>query len=255
MRQRPQRAMQRESPGADGGARVGDGAFPNTRWTVVLEAQDDTPGALAAFCQAYWNPLFCFARRMNQDIADAEDLTQAFFTRLLARDLLLQAQRERGRLRSFLLKSFRNFIAEEERRQGAQKRGGGQAALRIDSPEADAHLELEPLENTTPELEYERAWARQLLHQTLARLESDYSTAGNAALFEALRDMIVEGSADMPLQAIADTLGRSEASVRFAAFKLRQRYRAVLRELVADTVAEPDEIDDELAHLRSLFHH
>jgi RNA polymerase sigma factor (sigma-70 family) len=246
--------MQRDGPSRNGGTGGNDGAFPNTRWTVVLEAQDDTPGALAAFCQAYWNPLFCFARRMDLRVADAEDLTQAFFTRLLARDLLLQARRERGRLRSFLLKSFSNFIAEESRRQGAQKRGGGQPVLRIDSAGADARLELEPLENTTPELEYERAWARQLLRQTLARLESDYAAAGNGALFEALRDMIVDGSAEKPLQAIADELGRSEASVRFAAFTLRQRYRAVLRELVADTVAEPDEIDDELAHLRSLFH-
>src|SRR5687768_18491471 len=123
--------MRQQSSGTDG-SHHGAAEFPQTRWSVILDAQDDSPAGLTTFCRAYWFPLYSYARRMNLSVADAEDLTQSFFERLLSRDLLAHARRERGRLRSFLLRSFKNFAAEEWRKQGAQKRGGAQPILPMD---------------------------------------------------------------------------------------------------------------------------
>jgi len=218
---------------------------------MVLEAQDDDPAALAAFCRAYWYPLYSFARRMGVD--DPEDLVQSFFERLLSRDVLGHARRERGKLRNFLLRSFTNFAAEEWRKSGAQKRGSGQPALEIDALLADERYAVEPHDATTPELEYQRAWARELLRQAMEKLGNAYAAAGNRGIFEALRDQLAEGSADRSHQQIAASLGMTEGSVRFAAFKLRRRYRAVLQEIVAETVTSLDEVEAELAHLRTLF--
>lgn len=219
----------------------------------MLEAQGDSPEALAQFCRAYWFPLYTYARRMNLGVADAEDLTQAFFERLLSRDVLGQARRERGRLRSFLLHAFRNFASEEWRRRGAQKRGGGKPVVEIDALSAEERFALEPHDHVTPEVEYERAWARELLRQAVHKLERNYEAAGNGAVFRALRDQLTDGAPDQSYSGIAASLGMSESAARFAAFKLRQRYRAALREIVAETVAGEDEVEDELSHFRSLF--
>ena len=188
-------------------------------------------------------------------IADAEDLTQAFFERLLLRDVLCHARQERGKLRNFLLRSLTNFAAEEWRKRGAQKRGSGQPVLEIDALSAEERYALEPHDATTPDLEYERAWARELLRQALDKLAADYKEVSNEEVFGALRDQLAEGSADQSYQNIAAALGMSEGSVRFAAFKLRQRYRAALREIVAETVTSMEEVEAELAHLRTLFQH
>jgi len=227
------------------------GAFPATRWSVVLNAQDDDPAALAALCRAYWFPLYSFARRKG--LADPEDLTQAFFERLLSREILGHARQERGKLRNFLLRAFANFAAEEWRRRGSQKRGGGQPVLEIDALSADERYAMEPHDATTPELEYERAWARELLRQALDKLGHAYAAAGNAGVFGALRDQLAEGSNENSYGRIATSLGMTEGSIRFAAFKLRQRYRATLHDIVAETVADVGEVEAELAHLRTLF--
>lgn len=219
----------------------------------MLEAQGDSAEALAQFCGTYWFPLYTFARRMNLGVADAEDLTQSFFERLLSRDLLGQARRDRGRLRSFLLHAFKNFATEEWRRKGAQKRGGGRPVVAIDALSAEERYALEPHDRATPEVEYERAWARELLRQAVDRLGRDYDAAGNGAVFRALRDQLTEGALGRGYLEIATTLGVSESAARFAAFKLRQRFRGVLREIVAETVAAEDEIDDELSRFRALF--
>jgi RNA polymerase sigma-70 factor (ECF subfamily) len=228
-------------------------AFPKTRWSVVLDAQENDPAALATLCGAYWYPLYSYARRMG--IAEAEDLTQSFFERLLLRDVLAHARRERGKLRNFLLRSLTNFAAEEWRKRGAQKRGSGQPALEFDALSAKERYALEPHDATTPELEYERAWAREILRQALDKLGAAYKEAGNDEVFGALRDQLVEGSTDQSYESIAASLGMTEGSIRFAAFKLRQRYRAALREIVAETVTGMEEVEAELAHLRTLFQH
>jgi RNA polymerase sigma factor (sigma-70 family) len=218
---------------------------------MVLDAQDENPAALAAFCRAYWYPLYSYARRMG--LGEPEDLVQAFFERLLARDLLAHARRDRGKLRSFLLRSFTNFAAEEWRKSNAQKRGSGQAALAIDALQAEERYALEPHDAKSPDLEYERAWARELLHQAMDKLGQAYSKTGHSGVFEALRDQLAEGTVRRSHQEIAANLGMTEGSVRFAAFKLRQRFRETLREIVAETVSNLDEVEAELAHLRTLF--
>ncbi len=231
----------------------GGSTFPRTRWSVVLNAQGDDPEALATFCSAYWFPLYSYARRMGLGVSDSEDLTQSFFERLLSRDILVHARRERGRLRSFLLRTFKNFSAEEWRKQGAQKRGGNTPIHALDALSAEERLALEPRDRATPEIEFERAWSRELLRNALEKLETAYVASGNGAIFGALRDQLAEGSSEQSYKEIAVALGVSEASARFAAFKLRQRFRATLREIVAETVASESEIEDELAYLRTLF--
>jgi DNA-directed RNA polymerase specialized sigma24 family protein len=228
-------------------------AFPPTRWSVILDAQDDDPAALATFCRSYWFPLYSNARRTGRSVADAEDLTQSFFERILSVDFLGQARRERGRLRGFLLRSFNNFAAEEWRKRGAQKRGGGQRELAFDALSAEERLALEPSDHVTPEVEYERAWARELLRQALAKVAADYEGAGNGGLFHAMRDQLTEGSSESSYRGLAESLGLSEASARFAAFKLRQRYRLAVHELVESTVASPEDVEKEMVHLRLLF--
>lgn len=230
-----------------------NGEFPRTRWSVILDAQEEEPGALATFCQTYWFPLYSYARRMNANAADAEDLTQAFFERLLSRDVLGQARRERGKLRSFLLRAFTNFASEYRRRNHAQKRGNGQPLIEIDALELEERFALEPPDKVTPEVEYERTWARELLRQSLTRLEAQYQSDGKGAIFHALRDQLAEGSSEQAYEAIGNSLGLTEASTRFAAYKLRQHYRAILHEIVAETVATDDEVEAELTHLRALF--
>jgi RNA polymerase sigma factor (sigma-70 family) len=228
-------------------------AFPNTRWSVVLDAQGEDAAALALFCRAYWFPLYCCARRMGKSVDDAEDLTQAFFERLLARQLLEHAKRDRGKLRSFLIASFTRFAAEEWRRSAAQKRGGATPLLEIDAMSAEERYALEPHNDTTPETEYERAWARELLRQALARLETHYRTEGKGPVFDAFRDQLVEGVTDRPHKETAAALGLTEASARFAVFKLRERFRGALCEVVAETVESRDEVDGEIAYLSTLF--
>jgi RNA polymerase sigma-70 factor (ECF subfamily) len=219
---------------------------------MVLDAQDGDPAALATLCGAYWFPLYCYACRKG--MPDPEDVVQSFFERLLSRDVLGHARRERGKLRSFLLRAFTNFAAEEWRKHGAQKRGGGRPLLEIDGLSAEERYALEPDHGETPELEYERAWARELLRAALERLRAAYEAAGNGSIFGALRERLAGSEEDVSYQAIAASLGMSEGAIRFAAFKLRQRYRATLQEIVAETVTGMDEVEAELAHLRNLFH-
>lgn len=229
------------------------GAFPNTRWSVILEAQNEDPAALAHFCRAYHFPLYSYARRRGMSVTDAEDLTQSFFERLLSRELLGQARRERGKLRTFLLRSFTNFATEYWRKQQAQKRGSGQPLVEMDALQLEERFALEPQDNVTPEVEYERAWARELLRQAVDKLAAHYAAAGKGALFHAFRDQLLEGSSDRSYQAIAASLGLTEASARFAAFKLREQFRGILRAIVAETVADDAEVEAELLHLRGLF--
>ncbi len=228
--------------------------FPQTRWSLIANARDEDPQALADLCQGYWLPLYGYARRLRPDPADAEDLTQAFFERLLAKGGFAKADAARGKLRTFLLCSLKNFASEDWRRGQRQKRGGKVPHVAIDSLEAEQRMALEPREGLTPELEFDRAWARQLLERVLAKLEASYREAGKGPLFAALRDQLVPGGAtEKPYAQIADELGVSEPSVRFGAFKLRNRYREMLKEAVLETVSSEEEAAEELRHLRAVF--
>ncbi|MBL9139550.1 MAG: sigma-70 family RNA polymerase sigma factor [Verrucomicrobiales bacterium] len=227
--------------------------FPPTRWSLILNACGPQDEALRWLCSAYWYPLYAFARRSGLSQADAEDLTQAFFAHWIANDLLTQARRERGRLRSFLLRAFRNFSVGEWRKRVAQKRGGNQTPIEFDALSAEERFALEPRHEVTPEIEFDRAWARELLRRTLTQLREEYDRSGKRTLFEALKDQIADGASPASYESLAAKLRSTEGALRVAAFKLRQRYRTLLRQSVADTVADEDEVDEELTHLRLIF--
>lgn len=227
-------------------------AFPKTRWSMVWSAQGDDPAALAELCKAYWFPLYCYARRLGRDRDDASDLTQGFFEMLLSHRSLKHASAERGKLRAFLLTSLKNFAAGEHRRDGARKRGGGTPVIMIDALTAEQRFALEPRDELSPEKEFDRAWARNLLSSVLEKLGNAYREAGKGELFAALQDHLSGGDTES-YGAAAESLGLSPAAVRYAAFKLRERYRAMLREAIQDTVTSEEEAAEEMSHLRCLF--
>lgn len=227
------------------------GQFPGTRWSLVLEAQEDDPGALAALCRTYWFPLYCYARQLRPDVEDAKDLTQGFFEMLLSRQSLKLARADRGKLRSFLLGSLKNYAVQRYRAESALKRGGSRSMVEIDAC-AEERYAQETGHADTPEREFDRAWARQLLATVLEDLGQAYHQGGKGPLFDALKNhLTVERPGDYAEAAAA--LGLSLPTVRLAAFKLRARYRDLLRESILRTVTTPQEAEEELAHLRRLF--
>lgn len=230
----------------------GPGSFPRTRWSLVLEARESDPAALAELCRAYWYPLYCYARRLVPEPSDAEDLTQGFFESLLSREGLKSASAERGRLRSFLMTGLKNHALEQYRRGSAQKRGGGVVPVEFDALEAEQRYALEPRDEATPEVEFDRAWARELLAAVLHKLGESYRAAGKGAVFEALQSNLTGGGSD-DYAAAESALGISAGAVRFAAFKLRERYREMLRAAILETVTSEEEAEEELAHLRGIF--
>lgn len=228
-------------------------AFPATHWSVILTAcqggSADAAAALAELCHAYWYPLYAYARRSGRPAAEAQDLTQGFFEHLLRRRLLDAADAARGRFRTFLLTCFKNFIASEHARAAAQKRGGARPWLSLDAVDAETRFGLEMADRRDPEWLFERNWALALLNEGLDRLACQCRETGRSRVFEALSPSL-RGDPDGPTQArIARDLDTTEGTVRVMAYRLRRRYRELLRELVAQTVATPLEVEDELRHL------
>jgi RNA polymerase sigma-70 factor (ECF subfamily) len=227
-------------------------AFTTTHWSVVLEAQGESPAAqeaLEKLCRTYWRPIFAFLRRQGLPPAEAEDITQGFFTSLLEHRNLDGVRRERGRLRSYLLGALKYFLADERRRGMAIKRGKGQRLIPLEELRADGRVEMEPADPVTAEMIYERRWASTVLERVLNLLKDQYRTAGNTALFDSLKQLLPD-EPDAPSQAdIAAQLGMSENAVRQAFHRFRQRYQDLLREEIAHTVATPGDIEDELRHL------
>ncbi len=224
--------------------------FATTRWSVVLAAGGATPAAdeaLAVLCSAYWYPLYAFVRRQGRSEHDAQDLTQEFFARLLAKDWLGGVERERGRFRSWLLAALKHFLANEWDRASALKRGGGAAVVSLDALTAEQRYALEPADPASAEKLFDRCWALELLDRVLTRLRGEFEAAGKARIFEELKAGIVGDSA--PYAEIAARLGASESAVKAAAHRLRLRYRELLRAEIAETVALSGEIDDELDQL------
>lgn len=240
-------------PGSIGGV-GGSAAFVTTHWSVVLAAEraDTTRArdALSRLCQSYWHPLYAYVRRLGYSLHDAQDLTQEFFARLLEKKYLAGADESRGRFRSYLLASLKHFLANEWDKARAQKRGGGQTPIPIDPAAAETGLVFEPADPVTAEKLYERQWALTMLDQVLRRLRREYAETGRETLFEQLKPTLTEASRSVRYAEIASRLGTSEGAVKVAVHRLRQRYREVLRAEIADTVAGPAEVEDEL---RSLF--
>lgn len=228
-------------------------AFCTTRWSVVLAAGGgaatvDADKALAELCRIYWYPLYSFARRAGSSPHDAEDLTQAFFARMLESGALVRARRERGRFRSFLLAAMKNFMTDEWHKAGAQKRGG-RRIVSLDAMSAESRFAAEPREARTPEREFDRQWALRLLDEVLRRLEAEYAAEGQQAQFEALRFALTGDAAGLPYAELAARLGSTEGALRVAAHRMRKRYRRLLREEIGGTLASEGDVEDELRHL------
>jgi RNA polymerase sigma-70 factor (ECF subfamily) len=226
--------------------------FPTTHWSVVLAAeQGDSEPALAALeklCQSYWYPLYAYVRRRGHGPQDAEDLTQEFFARLLQHNWVALADRSKGRFRSFLLMVLNRFLAGEWDKIRAQKRGGGVRPVSLALETAETRYAREPATTTTPEQIFERQWALALLEQALDSLRSEHEQAGKGPLFDALKPALVGRSETQPYADLAVQLGMTEAAVKVAVHRLRDRYRQKLRQAVAQTVADPAEVDSELRH-------
>jgi len=227
-------------------------AFVTTHWSVVLAAQGRSPAAeeaLEKLCRSYWWPLYGFVRRQGYGPEDAQDLTQGFFARLLERGDLKVVRQEKGRLRSYLLVSLKNFISKERVRARAVKRGEGRPLIPLEELLAREGADREPADTLSPDRIYERRWALTLLEQVLTRLGEEYRAAGNAPLFDRLKELFVEEPGQPSQAAIAGELGMTQNAVKQAFHRLRQRYRVLLREEIAHTVAVPGDVEDELRHL------
>jgi RNA polymerase sigma factor (sigma-70 family) len=229
----------------------GGAAFTTTHWSVVLEAQGESPAAqeaLEKLCRTYWRPIFAFLRRQGLRPDEAEDITQGFFAELLERRSLDAVRKEKGRLRSFLLGGLKFFLASEGRRAMAIKRGKGQSR-KLSGLEELRALEEQPADVLSPDQIYERRWALTVLERVLSRLKDEYRAAGNAALFDSLKELLPDEPGSASQADIATRLGMTENAIRQAFYRFRQRYQAILREEIANTVATPGDIEDELRHL------
>jgi RNA polymerase sigma factor (sigma-70 family) len=231
--------------------------FHTTHWSLVVAAGDRksvrSDQALAKLCGDYWPPLYAFIRRSGYSVHDAQDLAQGFFARLLDKNYLQDADRERGRFRSFLLGAVKHFLANQHKADQAQKRGGGKLTLSLDFRPAEAAYQIEPVELQTPERLFEQQWALLLLERVLQQLADEYVAAGKADQFALLREFLTAGPDGRPYADVAPELGISEAAVKMAVHRLRKRYRQLLREEIGQTVADPAEIDDELTQLFAIL--
>jgi len=234
-----------------------DAWFVTTHWSVVVSARaGDSPqsaAALETLCRAYWYPLYSYLRRQGRAPHDAQDLTQGFFARLLEKDYLQAAAREKGKFRTFLLVAFKRFLANEWDREHAQKRGGFTPVVSIDQELAESRFAAEPAHSIQPDVLFDRQWAVTLLDQTMRQLQAEYVASGRAKLFEYLQSCLAREESALPYAEIATRLNLTEAAVKMAAHRLRARYREILRAEIAHTVSGPEEIEEEIRHLFSSF--
>src|SRR6266481_6195970 len=233
------------------------GVFATTHWSVVVQAGEvespQTSEALAQLCNTYWYPLYVYVRRKGYAAHDAQDLTQEFFARLLARNYLGGADRRKGKFRSFLLGAFEHFLAKEWRRAHAQKRGGGQAVFSLDDVDAESRYLSEPTHDLTPEKIYDRRWATTILKQAMSELQRDYETRHQSELFAKVESLLSPDGASGSYAEIATSLGMNEGALKVAVHRLRKRYGELIRAQIAQTVATPQEIEEELRYLFSVL--
>jgi RNA polymerase sigma-70 factor (ECF subfamily) len=231
----------------------GSPRFATTHWSIVVGAGSrDTAQAresLSRLCQAYWFPLYAYVRRRGHAPGDAQDLTQAFFARLLEKNWVAGADRSKGKFRTFLLSAMKHFLADQWDRARAQKRGGGATLLPLSLDTAEERYVVEPSDPSTPESIFERRWALALLDTVLDRLKAEYEADGRGALFAALRPCLVGERTAQPYAELAQSLDATEAAIKSAVHRLRQRYRQLLRNEIASTLDAAEDVDDELRHL------
>ncbi len=239
-----------QDAGPRGGATL---QFLSTQWSMVLNAgHDSAPGARAALdqlCRTYWYPLYAFLRRSGHQDADAEDLIQSFFAKLIEQDWLATADPAKGRFRSFLLICLKRFVSGEARKAHAQKRGGQNLIICLDDENAAQRYATEMAEGLAPDEVYDRRWALTLLEQAWDRLREECQTTGKLLLFEHLRAAQDAGTDAASSAALAASFNLTESALKSALFRLRSRYREILRQEVAETVNDPSEVDGEIRHL------
>jgi len=229
-------------------------SFETTHWSVVLAAGQDSDhdradSALETLCRSYWFPLFAYVRRSGYQTADAQDLVQGFFARILERKDLQAVRRERGRFRSYMLAALKNFMASEWRRSGAEKRGGGRIPIPLDElldARADAGI---PVDERSPDRVFDQQWAIALVNRVHAGLREEYCADGREKLFERLQGYLADSHLERSQAEIASDLTMTEGAVKQAAFRLRRRHQDLLRTEVAQTVATLGDVDEELRHL------
>jgi RNA polymerase sigma-70 factor (ECF subfamily) len=234
-----------------------DAWFVTTHWSVVLSAREaespQSAAALETLCRTYWYPLYAYLRRQGRLPPDAQDLTQDFFARLLQKDYLQAAAREKGKFRTFLLVAFKRFLANEWDRAHAQKRGGFAPVVSIDEELAESRFAAEPSHNVPPDVLFDRQWAMTLLERAMTQLQAEYVASGRAKLFEYLQSCLAREESALPYAEIAARLNLTEAAVKMAVHRLRARYREILRAEIAHTVSSAEEVEEEIHHLFSAF--
>jgi RNA polymerase sigma-70 factor (ECF subfamily) len=244
-------AVRTEAPNSESQAHRG--VFATTHWSVVLKAgEKNTPQsaeALEQLCRSYWYPLYAFVRRQGRSPEDAQDLTQDFFAHLLSNGFPCGARPERGKFRSFLLVALRHFLVDQYRHAGAAKRGGGQKLISLDVQRAEERFGAEPHDASTPEMLYERAWAMTLLERARRRLGTEYGAAGKAGLYDRLKAFPLAGKNDQSFELASAEFGMSVGALKAAVHRMRSRYRELVREEVAHTVADPSELQEEARYL------
>jgi RNA polymerase sigma-70 factor (ECF subfamily) len=209
--------------------------------------------ALGELCRAYWYPLYAYVRRTGCPSAEAEDLTQEFFARLLSKGWLGDVDRAKGRFRNFLLAAMKHFLANEWRRGAAQKRGGGAPSIPLDALAAEERYAHEPADASTPETIYQRRWALTVLDQVLGQLRAEMEDAGKGEQFAVLKDLLAPDAGNVSYAAAGERLAMSEDAVKVAVYRLRKRYRDLLRSRIAATVESNAEIDEEIRDLFRVF--
>jgi RNA polymerase sigma factor (sigma-70 family) len=235
----------------------GAARFATTHWSVVLAAGDsaslDSREALEQLCRTYWYPLYSFVRREGHSSEDAKDLTQSFFEQFLEKHYLRDVLQEKGRFRTFLLTTLRRFLCDQFDRSMAAKRGGGTRLVPLDALEAEAQFNQSTASTKSPEEMFDRAWAETVVKNSVERLGTEYGTGGQAALFAEIKGYLSQPADRAAYTASAQRLGMSADAVAMAVVRLRRRYRAAVRVEVANTVATPAEIDEEMHYLVELI--
>jgi RNA polymerase sigma-70 factor (ECF subfamily) len=231
--------------------------FRTTRWSLIAAARDgpstESRRALAALCEAYWYPLYAYVRLQGYDAEEAKDLTQGYFARLLEKDYLNEVEPASGRFRTFLITTLKHFLVNEAERARALKRGGGVHEISLDAQDAEGRYRYEPVDRLTPDDVFERRWALTVLERALGRLRKEFADAGKEAQFERLKAYLTGVEPRVPYRQVAAELDSTEGAVKAAVRRLRQRFGKQLWEEIAETVARPEEVDDEVRHLLSVI--
>lgn len=239
--------MSSQSPSSDA-PRI----FPHTRWSVVLAARQrpspESAAALEAICRAYWYPLYAYVRRCGQSPHDAQDITQEFFCRLLEKRWLDSADREKGKLRSFLIVALKNFMHKEWRRASAQRRGGGQSHAQFDTTFAESRYAADNV-SLAPDETFDQQWALTLLELTVSRLRAEFAAAGKPGDFDVLKGCLLAVRGAIDYGAVAKQLAINDGAARVAVHRLRKRFREIYREEISQTLADGADLDAELHHL------